>query len=81
MSKCEPNECREDIEALEIFRLSSRGGLEIHYRDNPIVTLKTNGLWGYDAGVPFESPGLRRLAEYLIRYADRLDEKHPLHAG
>ena len=81
MSAREPNECREGIEALEIFRLSSRGGLEIHYQDSPIVTLKTNGFWGYAEGIPFESPGLRRLAEYLIRYADRLDEKHPSHAG
>jgi len=81
VSAVEPNECRNDIEAVEIFRLASRGGLEIHYRDSPIVTLKTNGAWGYDAGVPFESDGLRRLAEYLIRYADRLDEKHPSHAG
>ena len=81
VSAAEPNECRDNIEPLEIFRLSSRGGLEIHYQDSPIVTLKTNGTWGYDVGVPFESPGLRRLAKYLIRYADRLDKKHKSHAG
>ncbi len=81
MNMREPNECQDVIEPVEIFRLSSRGGLEIHYRDGPIVTLKTNGVWGYSAGVPFESPGLRRLAEYLIRYANRLDEKHPSHAA
>ena len=77
----EPNERQDDIEVVEIFRLSSQGGLEIHYRGSPIVTVKTNGHWGNDAGVPFESPGLRRLAEYLIRYADRLDKNHPSHAG
>lgn len=81
MAGLEPNEQQKGIEASEIFRLSSRGGLELLYRGSPIITLKTNGYWGYDSGVPFESLGLRRLAEYLIRYADRLDKSHPSHAG
>ncbi len=77
----EPNEQAEDIEAIEIFRLSSRGGLEIHYHDLPIVTLKTNGIHGYHVGVPFDPLGIRRLGEYLLRYADRLDKKHPSHTS
>jgi len=73
----EPCEKADDIEAVEIFRLSSRGGIEIHYHDLPIVTIKTNGIHGYHVGVPFDPSGVRRLGEYLLRYADRLDKKHP----
>lgn len=77
----EPNEVADGVEDLEIFRLSSRGGLELHHSEsNPIVTLKTNGLWGYDPGVPFDSRGLDRLGRYLVRYARRLSKLHPSHA-
>lgn len=76
----ESNEVADGVEDLEIFRLSSRGGLELHHSEgNSIVTLKTNGLWGYDPGVPFDPRGLDRLGRYLIRYASRLGKQHPSH--
>lgn len=68
------------IDPVEIFRLSSAGGLEVHSHGNPEVSLVTNGQWGNPVGVPFNAEGLRRLAAYLVRLAARLDAEHPLHS-
>ncbi len=73
----EVHEKKAGIDGIEIFRLDAKGGVEIHYRNLPIVTLLTNGNWGYVPGVKFDANGLRRLAGYLNRYADRLENLHP----
>lgn len=67
----EPGGCEE----VEVFRLYSIGGVEMHRLDipgQPMVRLKTNGDFGNSVGIPFRADELGRFAEYLLRYAERM---------
>ena len=69
------------IDPVEIFRLSSQGGLEFRYSEGlPFVNIATDGVHnGSNTGAPFDPPGLRRLAKYIERYADRLERRYPFY--
>ena len=76
LERNEPTGIPDDI---EIFRISSQGGLELHHQpESPFVNILSNGkLFGHDLGVPFDADSLDRLAKYLSRYALRLEKVVP----
>ena len=66
----------EGVDETEIFRTRSVGGLQVRYTGTPYAQIQVT-----ESGTAvFDPKDLKRLGEYLVRYAERLGKLHPAFA-